>query len=749
MNVFIALVLALLFLVTPFRRGLFFDQDFYFIHMIVFTIFMVWGIKTLIKKERVPYLYYSIFLIPLTFLMSLFIAESPKGGFDNLFRWLDYSALFILLVSIAREERIKSLIPYVFVFQGILLTIFALLGYYKLVDYPDNILIDHLGNERFTSVFQYGNTFATVLGAFWLFSLIWMTDRENSFGKMSFLALPMALYALDFFHTYSRGGLLIFPVAWLVGLLILPFNRQVLLVVYTLISTASGLLIFNELKESSLLFVLFVSLITSFLMVFISSMDKRYGWKLDKINSIRLSSLFLTFAALICAALLFLDITNKGMVYQSLPASFQARVSDISLETYSVQGRSLFFDDALQISEKHPILGVGGEGWRVLFTHIQQVPYWSNESHNGYLEVLLNTGWLGLIIFILVFGYLFFLSLRNLRAGLPEQYTYTAAAIPALIMIFAHSFIDFNFSFGTVWYIILVLFIIAFSQKQLQTDQAKQAIHHSLQSVVLLFVGVFLFYSFNFYSAVKVEASIYNSDDIEAQVEKLLRKNPYDVEYQNTAADIYMQLWRKTKKEEYKVKVINIVSRMEKLEPNNSNVMTSIGMRYIRFSEEEKAITYLDKALEFDHYNVGLYKGIAGIKSDLMQVAAVEQQDQMKAKEYSASLLKDYKTMINWNKKMLEHPVKINERNFHIPSAMKIYAGEALLVQHKYQDLVSIVGEAKDDQDEKIRKKAQALLTAGYQLSGSQAQAEAIKQMVTPSDPDFNQLVERYLYIGK
>lgn len=746
MNYYIAFALAILYLVTPFFRGLFFDSDFYFLHFIVFLLFIVWGITAILKKEKIPVGYFAIFLIPLTYVISFFTAETPNGALDNIFRWFNYAAVLIMSLSLAKDERIKSILSYIFILMGLILSVFVVVGYFGYVDFEDIILMDHEGNKRFTGVFQYGNTFAAVIGAFWLYALVSLTDRNNPIWKNVILAIPMALYSLDFFHTYSRGAWIIFPIAWFIGLVLLPFHRQVLLVIYTLVSTLGGLLIFKYLNDSSPFLVIGIALVTCALIIFITWVDKRTGWRLSKFNSLKFSQFYLTILAIVGAILLFLDIKSQGFIYQQLPTSFQHRVSDINSTTYSLQARSFFFDDAMKISKEHPILGVGGEGWKLLFTQVQEVPYWSNETHNGYLEALLNTGWLGLAIFIMVFGYLFFQLARNLKTDNEVLFTYTRAVIPALLMIFMHSFMDFNFSFGTVWYMVMLLFSIGIVTKITEKKEQSVGVNVGFIIGLILAVSICSIYTLRFYASENIKASIQNGQVTVEQIEKLVNRNPYLVDNRMIAADIYMQLLQQTKQEKYKQQVVEQLDKVEELEPHNASAMYTVGVYYLRLGEFDKGIQYFDRALSYDHYNLDLYRNIMQNKSQLMKQQAKEKQ---KSLEYANSLLQNYQLMNDWNQKMMANPIQINERNFHIPSSVKWNAGEAMLVQRKYQDVISLVESVRYDQDVKIQTGARALLAAAYQLSGNQAKTQELIQLMKPSDPDFEKQVGAYLLLAQ
>ncbi|WP_164985191.1 O-antigen ligase family protein [Ammoniphilus sp. CFH 90114] len=638
------------------------------------------------------------------------------------------------------------MLPYIFSGMGVLLAIFALLAYYKLVDYRDAVLIDHLGNQRFTSVFQYGNTYAAVIGSFWLFNLSKLTDRENKVWQVIFFSFPLALFALNLMHTYSRGALLVFASVWMITLLCMPLSRQISFVFHSFLSTFGGLVLFRGLSIYSpittlILMILFIILSSVFGILYM-----RYGWKLQKLDKWRLSRFYFMGVAVILAVLLFLDMKNEGFVYKQLPVSFQERVKDISLETYSVQGRSLFMDDALKISSENPILGVGGEGWRILFTHVQEVPYWSNETHNGYLEILLSTGWLGMSLFVGVFGYLFFQLIVQLRSSSKQESTLVVGTLSALLMLFLHSAIDFNFSYGTVWFVIMVLFAMGITTKNKKEKIEKTILIRSVLSLLTLAVAISGVYSLRMYSAENTFSSIQKGQVTESKVKALIDKNPYSVRYQEIAIDVYLQLYQQTKKASYMELAKGSLNRMIELEPRNARVMFNAGIFHYKLGDFEQATIYFDKVLEYDHFNTGYYENIIKMKNDMMQ--NTYQLDKEKAEIYANSLTNDFKLLNEWHERMKAYSFEINERNFHIPVGARVPVAQTKFFFKHFEEVIPLL-QGVEGGDPNLMTQAQAMLAVSYMMIGEKEKSKKVYENMMKQVPNFKEYYNSYLELAK
>lgn len=112
----------------------------------------------------------------------------------------------------------------------------------------------------------------------------------------------------------------------------------------------------------------------------------------------------------------------------------------------TADARGLFYRDAWKLAAEAPWLGRGGETWRHTYLAAQSRPYVGSQVHSGYLDILLNLGMAGLaavILLLLAAGWLVFKASPRL--------------LPPLLVIILHSAADFDWSYGLVWLLLLLL----------------------------------------------------------------------------------------------------------------------------------------------------------------------------------------------------------------------------------------------------------------------------------------------------
>ncbi|NTU31101.1 tetratricopeptide repeat protein [Brevibacillus sp. HB1.1] len=748
-------VLCVLFIYTPYLRGLFFDTDFYLIEVILAVLFIVNAVRIFIKKPQqamLPYL--VVFLIPLTYLLSLTNAATPSGAFDNIFRWLAYSSMFVMLVWTKQADESKKLeqvFSIVFQLSGIWISFFAIFGMWGWVEFKDLMLA-----ERLTGTFQYANTFATVICAFWLYALVVLTKKNLPIWSTILYSLPLVAYGVGLLHSYSRGSLLVFPLAWFIGLLLLKGKEQITYIIYSALSGAASFIVFRQItmqvgqgsvNPGMLSFFVSTFVVLMLILLIRAVLDRKSFF--TSFGDKKFARFLFPGAIIIIGVLLVLDIKSGGLVYQQLPSSLQDRVSDINRETASLLGRTNVYQDAFKLSSEAPLLGVGGEGWKILYPRHQELPYFNNEIHNGYLEVLLSTGWLGLIIFFLVFAFLVYqVSLRIYKENEKEEQVLTIAVLPALAMIFMHGFIDFDFSYGTVWFVAFWLLaigvpsVVSFSGEQSSNNFSSKVVVRLILSFTAAFVLVFGFYSLRFYLAQDTVADTQGEmlvDEAESILEKTVALNPYQTDYQLNLANVYATKFRNEGNEEWKLKSIERLHVTEALEPQNAKVLFYVGNVYVTLNDWEKAIQYYESAVERDPFNVEYIERIITLESQLAADFAKLNDNEkalMLAKK-SLSYYESYLTKIE-KFKMKDIPDK---RPLELANSTYFFIGQSYMILGHYPQGIEIL---KTVSDPKLTVDAQALLVVAYEATRQNEKATTITKALMMQRADFAQRVVEY-----
>jgi len=144
--------------------------------------------------------------------------------------------------------------------------------------------------------------------------------------------------------------------------------------------------------------------------------------------------------------------------YKFLPTDLVYKIQDISLKTHNAWERLVFVEDAFKIIGAYP-LGTGGGGWKALYHEYQSYDYSSSEVHDYPVQLWVETGILGiaaLIIFVVLIIHHYSRIRIKEKEIQPENTnglnsTILAGVIfTAILSLYAHSVIDFDFSLSAI-----------------------------------------------------------------------------------------------------------------------------------------------------------------------------------------------------------------------------------------------------------------------------------------------------------
>ncbi len=132
--------------------------------------------------------------------------------------------------------------------------------------------------------------------------------------------------------------------------------------------------------------------------------------------------------------------------YRLLPGFMANRLQGLWANENAIQ-RTAFFQDGLTIFRMSPVIGMGAGAFQSLYEEIQQFEYTTAYVHNHYIQLLLETGVIGLALFLAVLVLCAIALLKKRKTG--EDGELVAALLACLVFMALHSAVEANFSLGT------------------------------------------------------------------------------------------------------------------------------------------------------------------------------------------------------------------------------------------------------------------------------------------------------------
>jgi tetratricopeptide (TPR) repeat protein len=339
-----------------------------------------------------------------------------------------------------------------------------------------DLYFDAFKDGRIYSTFQYPNSAGLYYLICMLIGLYLGLCNNTYILRETYYLIGNSILMVGIVGSLSRGIILIYPFI-LIALFFTYKSKKYRLIYNMLVTNFIGIFIYFIMIK--------YKLFTLPILAIILTMLYYIGHKISVISIQLLQNKYITIGVvfLICITI-FIGLQDQSYL------SVLGRFKRLGLAESSIYARFVFFNDALKIIKNYWLVGAGGGGWNALYHAFKSFDYYTSEIHNYYLQVLVESGIVGLS-FVLV---LILLSVKNylrmIKVSDREMYTTLLIAFCAFL---AHNFIDFNMSFFS--FTLLFWFFIAFSYSEpnlkTKTILKYRTIVQALNVILILFIIIF------------------------------------------------------------------------------------------------------------------------------------------------------------------------------------------------------------------------------------------------------------------
>ncbi|EFM09144.1 O-antigen polymerase [Paenibacillus curdlanolyticus YK9] len=659
----IALLLGLWFIIFPYQTGLFnallFNFENSILQAALYLVILLLGTSIVAVMQRKQTeastlgVVAAVWVIPLCYVISSFGAVSSYYAHWMILINALAAAMFFIAVIGSRHAIGRNMIEWSIVASGYIIVAWGLLNAFGIAYSRDALWEAQPGQYRLTSVFQYSNTYAALLIALFLVALYYSTHAANRYWR-ALHALMLVPIFVSFMLTLSRAALLLLPVLVLCLLPFLRLSKQILLLLYMIVSIGASLIILSQIDTNMLEIALQVvpSGLQGDAMLF-SPFDRLSwsGWlpmlgvsavvalcacylheKLERWLDGRLAriigrkwSLFAVPAVLIVlfalgAALVLGSSAIRGI----LPASIADRIENINFQQHSVLERGTFYKDAMKVSSDYPVLGAGGGGWADLYQQYQHNPYTSRQAHNYFIQVLVETGWVGLLAHLAFFIGLLVLYIRG-HIRYPERRGSHLVLFIMAFAILAHSMLDFDMSFV---YMIAVVFAClgasatAFAPttgraKALEAEKASFAASWPswitpvatgvIAVVAIVYTGQQLSAHSNYDKAIALAQQGKPINEVMVPLDKAIKSSPDHPTFSTVKSQWLMQVYQQTKTESYAKEAGELIDHVYHANPYDEAIISTKYQNEWAIGQEDAALATLEERIAKFNWNISAY----------------------------------------------------------------------------------------------------------------------------------------------
>lgn len=590
----------------------------------------------------------AILFLPFMYLIAYSNAVTVHNAKLMVFTQFMIATFFIIGLYIAENKLHRTIIALSIQLSGYAVVIYGLMNLFGQAYFPNAMWEAAELSFRMTSIFQYSNTYAGFLTALFLAGLFLIIHTKQWQWRFvhAFMLVPIWI---SFMLTYSRAALLVVPVLVLVILPFLRISKQFSYLIYMFLAIVSSFAILSNItivadkiattldfaSESGNTFsiwneqpligwglLLGTSLIVAAAIVFIHPkllqwLDKKTAaFKTSKWSFIAVPAIFIVIGTLAAALIL-----SSSGIRSLLPASIADRITNINFQQHSVLERMTFYKDALKVSADYPLIGAGGGAWTVLYEEYQNNPYSSRQAHSYFFQVLVEIGWIGLILlvaFLLTVYYLFiraYFKNPELRGG--HLFFFILS-----ISILTHSIIDFDMSYG---YLACIVFLslgamIATYHEKLRINSLLPLINKKWRIVypivlsvlaIVLLPWVYREYNANlsFRQAMHLAVDEQKAlDQILPSIDQAINNSPDHPDFTLKKINWMNQAYQQTGDNTFRQEIKKLMDQLKHFEPYNRFLLLEEYNYYKSENNSEKVLHIVDEGIVKFQWDINFYE---------------------------------------------------------------------------------------------------------------------------------------------
>lgn len=592
-------VIALLVAVPVMFRGLFFEFDFSIyaaIALVAVALVMLFG-----KGVKFS-----------AFTDSAIVVFTALYGFTSLFgvnkglavtEFLKYLAVMLIYFgakNVAKDCGGKTAILFSVVLAAGVSSVISLLTAAGIVNYPAAYSASEI-EKWLNGTVQYHNAYGalTVCALF----VACMLNRQKSKSIKIVNGIFGYFIAFGMLMSYSRGAWVTAPFAFVVYMIFADkearlsfFEIAATGVLATLVVLGKFASFVESGNTSDALIWLLAGFVIYLVLYVLANVVFKFFKNMKYFNHVAVG--IVSAVVLLAVLIVLMPQAFSGI----LPEALAQRLSGISFGAETAKERFVFYKDALDIAKRSFLFGSGGGAWQDLYGMSQSYYYSSTQAHSFVMQVLVETGLLGLLAWLCILV-IFYVKAIILFIKKQADRNILAAAVAGATVLIVHSFIDFDLSITAMLIILMALLGVVFAFED--NEKTINKFVFSAVCVVLIIPFIMSASAVSAYTKglefLATEQYHFASD----QFEKSISLKPFDaVSLSYKAMSDSLNKYEDPDREQ----IVSDMDKAEKLAPNNMLVAQNALTVYSTLGVYEVAMDYARKVVTLQPMNMENYE---------------------------------------------------------------------------------------------------------------------------------------------
>ena len=139
----------------------------------------------------------------------------------------------------------------------------------------------------------------------------------------------------------------------------------------------------------------------------------------------------------------YLDGKEEVLNYKYLPNGVMRLIQTFNMKNISISERLSMYRSGLKLVVEHPIVGNGAKTYGNMYSKVREYSYTTKEVHSQYLDMLMDYGIIGLIIFLAIIG----ITMYNYLKRSNKEDILKKSIFLGWMLVVLHTMIDFDLAY--------------------------------------------------------------------------------------------------------------------------------------------------------------------------------------------------------------------------------------------------------------------------------------------------------------
>ena len=267
----------------------------------------------------------------------------------------------------------------------------------------------------------------------------------------------------------------------------------------------------------------------------------------------------------------YINGKEKILNYKYLPFKIVNRIQSLNLNNKSVWERVIFIEDGIKLALKNPIFGIGGNGYKYALDEVKQYNYSPIQMHSFIVKIFIENGIFSAISFIIITIISLYYIIKQIKNSTSQEKSINSLILLIIILINAHSLIDFNLSFLSILFDLFIFYAIILSKEEKNTINKPITLVVIILIFIFVIVNIFRFITDNYikYSE-NIDLNILNKFEIVLPNYSPILQEKYELITENDSSKekIIKELLKNTPHEYNENRMLSLI----KIKPSKENI---------------------------------------------------------------------------------------------------------------------------------------------------------------------------------